>query len=223
MTPNPGATVAIISGHFRGYEGTVKELDSDTQQAILLIELFGYETPVEVPIEALSTDLDGLRRELAKEKAADYEQWTAKTCESLKIRRDADPNLAREAAAGSYVVEEGINARVIKLLPTGQLELFRWHDLGGSWGVVHSGYYLVHADVVHTSVRDIEFFCRNSFDRDGLLYLRRLFSQRILVTSDFVDQFDQWAANVADEPISLADAVEGWPVYYETKERIEER
>lgn len=43
-----GDRVKILSGSFAGVEGTVEELNDDTQIAVVLIILFGRETPTEI-------------------------------------------------------------------------------------------------------------------------------------------------------------------------------
>lgn len=43
-----GDRVKILSGSFSGVEGTVEELHNDTQIAVVLIILFGRETPTEI-------------------------------------------------------------------------------------------------------------------------------------------------------------------------------
>lgn len=43
-----GDRVKILSGAFNGVEGTVQELDNDTQTAVVLTILFGRETPTEI-------------------------------------------------------------------------------------------------------------------------------------------------------------------------------
>jgi len=43
-----GDRVKILSGAFSGVEGTVEELDNDTQTAVVLTILFGRETPTEI-------------------------------------------------------------------------------------------------------------------------------------------------------------------------------
>lgn len=43
-----GDRVKILSGSFSGVEGTVEELHNDTQVAVVLIILFGRETPTEI-------------------------------------------------------------------------------------------------------------------------------------------------------------------------------
>lgn len=43
-----GDRVKILSGAFAGVEGTVEELDNDTQTAVVLTILFGRETPTEI-------------------------------------------------------------------------------------------------------------------------------------------------------------------------------
>lgn len=43
-----GDRVKILGGSFSGVEGTVEELHNDTQTAVVLIILFGRETPTEI-------------------------------------------------------------------------------------------------------------------------------------------------------------------------------
>ncbi len=43
-----GDRVKILSGAFDGVEGTVEELDNETQTAVVLTILFGRETPTEI-------------------------------------------------------------------------------------------------------------------------------------------------------------------------------
>ena len=43
-----GANVKIIAGPFSGMFGTVDSVDTDNQKIMLLVDLFGQETPVEV-------------------------------------------------------------------------------------------------------------------------------------------------------------------------------
>lgn len=43
-----GDRVKILSGAFDGVEGTVEELNNETQTAVVLTILFGRETPTEI-------------------------------------------------------------------------------------------------------------------------------------------------------------------------------
>lgn len=46
-----GQTVRVISGPFRGYTGTVDEINQDKEKLKVLINIFGRDTPVEVNFE----------------------------------------------------------------------------------------------------------------------------------------------------------------------------
>ena len=43
-----GDRVKILNGPFAGSEGTVEELHDDAQEAVVLLILFGRETPTEI-------------------------------------------------------------------------------------------------------------------------------------------------------------------------------
>ncbi|OGC03890.1 transcription termination/antitermination factor NusG [candidate division WOR-1 bacterium RIFOXYA12_FULL_43_27] len=46
-----GETVRVISGPFRGYTGTIDEINIDKEKLKVLINIFGRDTPVEVNFE----------------------------------------------------------------------------------------------------------------------------------------------------------------------------
>lgn len=46
-----GETVRVISGPFRGYTGTIDEINADKEKLKVLINIFGRDTPVEVNFE----------------------------------------------------------------------------------------------------------------------------------------------------------------------------
>ncbi len=47
---NPGDSVTIIEGPFKGMFGKIETVDLDNQKLTILIDLFGQETPVEVEL-----------------------------------------------------------------------------------------------------------------------------------------------------------------------------
>lgn len=46
-----GETIRVISGPFRGYTGTIDEINADREKLKVLINIFGRDTPVEVNFE----------------------------------------------------------------------------------------------------------------------------------------------------------------------------
>jgi len=46
-----GEAVRIISGPFRGYTGSIDEINADREKLKILINIFGRDTPVEVNFE----------------------------------------------------------------------------------------------------------------------------------------------------------------------------
>ena len=51
---NKGDKVSIIDGPFKGMEGTIDNVDKETNHINVLIDLFGQETPVEVELFQVS-------------------------------------------------------------------------------------------------------------------------------------------------------------------------
>ena len=43
-----GEKIKILSGPFQGHEGTIDSMDNDAQSAMVLIQIFGRETPTEI-------------------------------------------------------------------------------------------------------------------------------------------------------------------------------
>jgi len=202
--PRPGTLVALVSGTFKGSEGMFEKWCPDSQKALLLINVFGCEVPVEAAIDEFTTDVEAARSAAAKEWTRAYVQWASEKRASLGLPLGDSQHVELKKLAGSYDTDAGIHTQRLTLSASGMLQLSRWQDIGCSWGTYFTGFYLADADVIHSNVQDVEP-CLSSFYREGRLFVRHASSGRVLVPEDSVREFDRLCA--ADEA-SGVDALE---------------
>jgi hypothetical protein len=94
----------------------------------------------------------------------------------------------------------------MELSASGALELSMWHDIGGSWGSIFSGFYLVESGVLYSNIKNIHF-SYTSFDQGRRLLSRQLQSTRVWVPEEFVNDFDRLSGDTTLSEDSLHDAL----------------
>lgn len=178
-----GSRVGILSGNLRGFEATFEGYDVVVGNARVLIELFGYETTAQIPVEHLTDDIEEFRLMVRQETQTRYQTWIADECESLPSKPE-DLNSADLATLeGSYTHDDGITSSKVILSRSGEVRILKWLDIGAHWNVVFSGFFMCDGTRIYSSYRNRDS-CRSSFDSSGRLLLKEIDSLRCLVSED---------------------------------------
>jgi threonine dehydratase len=120
--------------------------------------------------------------------------------------------------AGIYLKQgAGASGLQLTLHPNGNVVLRKWLDLGGSWRILGEGKFFLVGNVIHTTLRDLDF-APESLSKDGILHIRQVAGEKgnnvILSPSESIEKLDEAIDSRAPELSRLHDTVIGLSFFF---------